>query len=154
MYMDREYKNVYFYIQNGDWRIIKNWLAFVSVAPGREMLNPWNFLSYRKWALVIQSCPTLCDLIDCTPRGSSFHGVSQARMLEWVAISFSRRSSWPRDWARSPALQVDSLQSEQPGKPQMIEGLLFMVGPCTTLVFMLRRQLRMGANHVIRQPCH
>ena len=36
--------------------------------------------------------------MDCSPSGSSVHGISQARMLEWVAISFSRGSSWPRDW--------------------------------------------------------
>ena len=46
---------------------------------------------------VIQSCPTLCDPVDCSPPGSSVHGILQARILEWVAISFSRGSSWPRD---------------------------------------------------------
>ena len=38
-----------------------------------------------------------CDPADCSPPGSSVHGISQARILEWVAISFSRGSSWPRD---------------------------------------------------------
>ena len=46
---------------------------------------------------VAQSCPTLCDPVDCSPPGSSIHGILQARILEWVAISFSRGSSWPRD---------------------------------------------------------
>ena len=36
--------------------------------------------------------------MDCSPPGSSIHGISQARILEWVAISFSRGSFWPRDW--------------------------------------------------------
>ena len=36
--------------------------------------------------------------MDCSPAGSSVHGILQARMLEWVAISFSRETSWPRDW--------------------------------------------------------
>ena len=44
-----------------------------------------------------QSCPTLCDPVDCSLPGSSVHGIFQARVLEWVAISFSRRSSQPRD---------------------------------------------------------
>ena len=44
-----------------------------------------------------QSCPTLCEPLDCSPPGSSVHGIFQARVLEWVAISFSRGSSWPRD---------------------------------------------------------
>ena len=46
---------------------------------------------------VAQSCPTLCNPVDCSPPGSSIHGILQARILEWVAISFSRGSSWPRD---------------------------------------------------------
>ena len=46
---------------------------------------------------VTQSCLTLCDPIDCSLPGSSLHGVLQARVLEWVAISFSRGSSRPRD---------------------------------------------------------
>ena len=41
----------------------------------------------------LQSCPTLCDPVDCSPPGSSIHGILQARILEWVAISFSRGSS-------------------------------------------------------------
>ena len=54
--------------------------------------------------LVAQSCPTLCDPMDCTLPGSSVHGISQARLLEWVAISFSRGSSWPRNYWVSPVL--------------------------------------------------
>ena len=49
---------------------------------------------------VAQSCPTLCDPIDCSLPGSSLHGILQARVLEWVAISFSRGSSPPRDRTR------------------------------------------------------
>ena len=47
--------------------------------------------------LVTQSCLTLCDSMDCSLPGSSVHGIFQARILEWVAISFSRGSSRPRD---------------------------------------------------------
>ena len=47
--------------------------------------------------LVAQLCLTLCDLMDCSPLGSSIHGILQARMLEWVATLFSRGSSRPRD---------------------------------------------------------
>ena len=50
-----------------------------------------------KWREVAQSCPTLCDPMDCSLSGSSIHGIFQARILEWLAISFSRRSSRPRD---------------------------------------------------------
>ena len=46
---------------------------------------------------VTQSCPALCHPMDCSPSGSSVHGILQARRLEWVAISSSRGSSLPRD---------------------------------------------------------
>ena len=46
---------------------------------------------------VTQSCPTLCDPVDCSLPGSSVHGILQERILEWVASSFSSGSSWPRD---------------------------------------------------------
>ena len=44
-----------------------------------------------------RSCPTLCNPMDCRIPGSSLHGILQAKILEWVAFSFSRRSSQPRD---------------------------------------------------------
>ena len=47
--------------------------------------------------LVAQLCPTLCNPTNCTPPGSSVYGILQARILEWVAIPFSRGSSQPRD---------------------------------------------------------
>ena len=47
--------------------------------------------------LVTQSCPTLCKPMNCSPPGSSVHGILQARILEWDAFSFSKGSSWPRD---------------------------------------------------------
>ena len=72
---------------------------------------------------VSKSCLTLCDPMDCSPPGFSVHGISQARVLEWVAISFSRGSSWTRDrthvswicrwilyfWAtRKPTVKLDT----------------------------------------------
>ena len=59
--------------------------------------------------LVIQSCPTLCDPMDCSPPGSFLHGILQTRILEWVAISFSRASSRPRD--QNPSLTSPALTS-------------------------------------------
>ena len=46
--------------------------------------------------LVTQLCLTLCNPMDCSPPGSSVHGIPQTRILEWVAIPFSRGPSWPR----------------------------------------------------------
>ena len=54
--------------------------------------------------------------------GSSVHGILQARILEWVAISFSRGSSWPRNRTRSPALQSDSLLTELQGKSSISQA--------------------------------
>ena len=47
--------------------------------------------------LIVQLCPALCDVMDCGPPGSSVHGILQARILEWVAIPYSKGSSWPRN---------------------------------------------------------
>ena len=51
----------------------------------------------KRWVLITQLCPALCDPMDWGSPGSSVHGILQARILEWVAISFSKRSSQPRD---------------------------------------------------------
>ena len=62
---------------------------------------------------VTQSCLTLCD-----PMDYRVHGILQDRILEWVAIPFSRASSQPRDQTQVSALQVDSLPVEPQGKPK------------------------------------
>ena len=56
-----------------------------------------QFMKVKSESEVAQSFPTLCDLMDCSLPGSSIHGILQARILEWVAISFCRGSSRPRD---------------------------------------------------------
>ena len=62
--------------------------------------------------------------MDCSPPGSSIHGIFQGRVLEWVAISFSRGSSRPRDRTRgSHIVGRDALPSEPPGKPKDLEEL-------------------------------
>ena len=86
--------------------------ASLSITNSRSSLRYHSSLCYSipqtpivvyanwKWSEVAQLCPTLCDPMDCGLSGSSVHGVFQARVLEWIAISFSRGSSWPRDWTR------------------------------------------------------
>ena len=61
-----------------------------------------NFITFAVTLrlLVVQSCPSLCDPVDCSPPGSSVHGILQARILEWVAFHFSGGSSRPRDQTR------------------------------------------------------
>ena len=70
---------------------------------------PWNYffflineiqlclLTKKVKVKSLSRCPTLCNPMDCSPPGSSVHGILQARELEWAAISFSRGSSQPRD---------------------------------------------------------
>ena len=82
---------------------------------GKVMSLLLNMLSRLFMCEVAQSCLTLCDPMDCSLPGSSLHGILQARVLEWVAISFSMGSSQPRDQPGSPAVQADALTSEPPG---------------------------------------
>ena len=78
--------------------------------------------------LVARSCPALWDPMDCSPPGFSAHGLLQARILGWVAISFSRKSPNPGIEPESPPLQTDSLLSEPPGKGWLINGKhLFLI---------------------------
>ena len=66
------------------------------------MFLPFKFLCYLTllYACVpsLQSCPTLCDPMDCSPPGSSVCGIFQVRVLKWAAMPFPRGSSWPRAW--------------------------------------------------------
>ena len=71
--------------------------------------SEWPHISYavhwvvpykRVKVLIAQSCPALCDPMDCSPSGSSVHGVLQTRILEWVAVPFSRESSQSRNWTQ------------------------------------------------------
>ena len=67
----------------------------------------------------LQLCPTLCSPMDHSPPGSSVHGVLQARILEWIVISYSRGSSWSRNWTRLSYVscrQAGSLPLAPPGK--------------------------------------
>ena len=67
------------------------------------------------FGLDAQLCLTFCGLMDCCPPGVSVHGIFQAKILEWVAISSFGGSFQPRDQTASPALQVDSLQLSHRG---------------------------------------
>ena len=67
-----------------------------------------------------QPCPTLCNPMDCSPPGCSVHGISQARILEWVAISSCRGSSQPRDWIHVSCLAGGFFTTAPPGKSWII----------------------------------
>ena len=69
--------------------------------------------SVGKWVLF----RLICNPMDCSPPGSSVEGIAQARILEWVAVSFSRRSYQLRDQTSSPTMKVDSLLLSRQGSP-------------------------------------
>ena len=66
----------------------------------QEYWSGLPFLTPHVLCLVTQLCPTLCNLMDYIPPGSSVHGILQARILEWVSMPSSRGSSPPRDWTQ------------------------------------------------------
>ena len=72
-------------------------------------------LGFERESEVTQSCPTLCDPMDCSLPDFSVHGIFQARVLEWVAISFSRGSSRPRDRTQVSRIAGRCFTSEPPG---------------------------------------
>ena len=78
-----------------------------------SMLKLLNVL--ERHMLVTQLCLTFCNSMDCSPPGSSVHGILQARILEWVAISFSEDLPNLGIEPRSPALQADSLPTKPLG---------------------------------------
>ena len=94
------------------------WVAYL-FSSGSSQPRSWTGVSciagrfFTNWAIrevligprekereVAQSCSTLCNPMDCSLPGSSVRGILQARVLEWVAIPFSRGSSLPRDWTQ------------------------------------------------------
>ena len=72
-------------------------LIFTNTCCMQGALYKNNFFFSICQSEVSWSCPTLCDPMDCNLSGYSDHGIFQAKILEWFAISFSRGSSWPRD---------------------------------------------------------
>ena len=77
-------------------------MTWIYISPKKTYTSPQGIWKHAQLlcmhAKSLQSCPTLCDPMDCSLPGSSVHGILQARILEWAAISFSRGSSQPRDW--------------------------------------------------------
>ena len=82
----------------------------------------------------VTQCPTVCDPKDCGLPRSSIHGIFQVRVLEWVAISFSRRSSWPRDRTHI----------------SRIVGRRKVVWYCTSIILQLKKKKIIFTNFV----CH
>ena len=86
--------------KSGSGLTVSTWqtlvLAFILLL--KININIYEYLDTIYMYVVTQSCPTLCDAMDCSPPGSSVHGIFKARILVWITIPFSRGPSWPRDW--------------------------------------------------------
>ena len=99
--------------------LLFSWLCFAPLSHcvnnglNEVIMSEW----VSEWVIVAQSCSTLCDPMNSSPPSSSVYGILQARILEWVAIFFSRGSSWPRNRTWVSEWQADSLSSGSPGKP-------------------------------------
>ena len=85
--------------KNGFW---SHWYLFIDLFQSliSNLISIICFILLCCYCLIDKKCPYFCDPMDYSLPGSSIHGISQARILEWVAISFSRGSSWPRDWTQ------------------------------------------------------
>ena len=104
--------------QNSEFKVFLSWFQsphFTLSTWIHSCVYPSVQVESESESEVAQSYPTLCDPVDCSPPGSSIHGILQARVLERVAISFSRGSR-PRDRTQVSRI-AGTLNSEPPGKP-------------------------------------
>ena len=96
------------------------WVSYRTVK--KKVIRIWKnetiiIFRWQYWLLFSHTVVSDCGPMDCSPPGSSVHGISQAKILKWAAISFSRGSSRRGDWtwvSILPALQADSLPLELP----------------------------------------
>ena len=129
------------------WIMSLPWSGHLDWANGEQQKNiiwllpseGWEFRGERRHtnmcvhAQSFQLCLTLCIPTDCSPPGSSDSGISQARMLEWVAISFSRRTSPPRDRTHLSCLSCTTggfFTTEASEKPTRESDLICVEGKC------------------------
>ena len=107
------------------------------------LLGRKSMTNLRKWeSEVAQSCTTICDPMDCSLPGSSIHGIFQARVLESVVISFSRVSSWPRDWTWVSCIagrHYHLSQQESPQFSSVAQLCLTLCHPMNRSYFMANR---------------
>ena len=125
--------------------------------------------SWVSLKIVAQSCPTLCDPMDGSPPGSSVHGILQAKILEWVAIPFSRGSSQPRDrtWVscitvrfftlwdtrEAPSLKTGLAQWEQGSRALFRNKRARLIGFRVFLCLLSKQEFYFGLKINISQDC-
>ena len=106
----------------GRWSLVGCRLWGRTESDTTEVTQQQQLLSVRHYGcccLVAEQCLTLCGPTNCSLTGSSVHGISQVRILEWVAISFSRGFSRPRNLTESPPLAGRFFTTQLTGKPQL-----------------------------------
>ena len=114
------------------WTCVKHNTMYVSVNWSLVQINISFLVS---WVIVTQLCPTLCNSMDCSLPSSSVHGILQARILECVAILFSRGSSWPRDQTGVSCIAGRFFTTDLAGK-QSVTSLVFCFTVCFVLPFL------------------
>ena len=122
-----------------------------------NLLEQFIELSVCVRAQLLQSCPTLCDPLDCSPPGSSAFGISQATILEWVVMPSSRGSSQPNDWTYVSWITCivgGFFTSKPPGKPFYLLELWFIIKGCNSGSARWKRYLGrgMGNRHGAPMP--
>ena len=98
---------------NQPWLYIYHLLLNLTPLPHPALFSLNSFMLSRQGymcAKLLQLCLTLWDPLDCSPPGSFVHGILQARILEWVAISYARGSSRPSDWTHISFISCISRQ--------------------------------------------
>ena len=88
-------------------KVLTVWISYFSfffffLHPSLEYM----FYILLQVVLITRLCPTFCNPVDCSPPGSSVHGILQARMLKWAAIPFSRGSFQLRDWTQVSCITI------------------------------------------------
>ena len=107
--------------------ISSSWLSVIKKLP-QYFWTGQNYSASMPVSSIAQSCPTLCNPMDSSLSGSSVNGISQARILEWVAFPSPWDLPNPGVEPESPALQADALPLSHQGSPSTsIDGFIFFI---------------------------
>ena len=108
----------------------------------------------KGFVLLSELCLTLCHPMYCSLPGSSVHGIFQARILEWVAISSSSRSSWPRHWTHVSCISciADGFFTIVPLEKPVSLSAVIWVG-LNPIWLCLCKKRRLGPGHTKGRPC-
>ena len=119
-----------------DGRIWNWWATVHGAAKGGTWLSDWTHRHICLFCCsVAQSFLTLCDPMDCCPPDSSVHGIIQARILEWVAISYSRGSSQPRVILNSPSDNCSIPTMSGPDTCSVYSNCVYCLLVCLVIFF-------------------